>query len=56
MAENTGTGTARYAAYDNRLKRFVGGVHDAESKARKAGTEESKANGSKSEDLEIRKV
>lgn len=47
MAEqNTTTEPKRYAAYDLDELRFIGGVHDSETKARDAGKAVLKAEGS----------
>lgn len=44
--------TGRYAAYDTRLGRYVGGVHDSEAKAKRAARDA----GVKSGDTTIREV
>lgn len=42
----------RYAGYDTRYERFVGGVHDTKAAAEKAA----KAKGVKAADLDVREV
>lgn len=42
----------RFAAYDTRLAKFVGGVHDT----KKSATDAAKARGVKSADIDVRKV
>lgn len=44
--------TGRFAAYDNRLARFVGGVHDTKAKAKAAA----KRAGVSASDTEVRTV
>jgi hypothetical protein len=54
MAENDqqDEGRTRYAAYDTKLQRFIGGVQDSESKAKAAA----KAMGVEPSDTQVRKV
>lgn len=52
MAEQESTQGQRFAAYDKRLLRFVGGVHDSEQAAKDAA----KAAGVKAADTDVRKV
>lgn len=42
----------RFAAYDTRLQKFVGGVHDT----KKAATDAAKTRGVKAGDIDVRKV
>lgn len=42
----------KYAAYDTRLERFVGGVHDSKTDARDAA----KAKGVAASDIDVREV
>lgn len=55
MAEDNqeqGQPQQRYSAYDTKLQRFVGGVHDSEAKAKAAA----KSMGVEASDTEVRKV
>jgi hypothetical protein len=56
MAEDKGPETGRYSTYDNRLQRFVGGVHDDKNKAGQAGKAAAKRAGDTDPDLTVREV
>lgn len=45
-------GSGRFAAYDTRLTRYIGGVHDS----RKGATDAAKARGVKPGDVKVREV